>query len=125
MENNKIETFNYTYSAEQQAELKKIRAKYIPAEESKLDQLRRLDRSAGQKGTAMALVVGVLGTIVMGGGMSMIMVWGGSLFVPGIIVGIAGIAGVCAAYPLYLHTTKKEREKIAPEIIRLTDELMK
>ena len=28
-------------------------------------------------------------------------------------------------YPLYMHITKKEREKIAPEIMRLSDELMK
>ncbi|MCI5752350.1 MAG: hypothetical protein MR038_07730 [Oscillospiraceae bacterium] len=34
-------------------------------------------------------------------------------------------AKVSAAYPLYSHVTKKEREKIAPEMIRLTDELMK
>lgn len=31
---------------------------------------------------------------------------------------------VCCAYPVYTHTLLKEREKIAPEIIRLTDELM-
>ena len=43
----------------------------------------------------------------------------------GIIIGIVGIVLVSLAYPLYNRIVKKEREKIAPEIIRLTDELMK
>ncbi len=32
---------------------------------------------------------------------------------------------VCAAYPIYVAVTKHERERIAPEILRLTDELLK
>ena len=35
------------------------------------------------------------------------------------------IAAVSMAYPLYSYITKKERKKITPEILRLTDELMK
>ena len=61
----------------------------------------------------------------MGVGMSCAMVWQGVLFIPGIIIGLAGIGLVAAAYPVYNYVTKKEREKIAPEIIRLTDELLK
>jgi len=67
----------------------------------------------------------VLSALVLGIGMCCCMVWGGALFIPGIIIGIVGIAGVAAAYPLYERITKKERERIAPEILRLTDELMK
>lgn len=116
-------TFTYTYSAAQQAEVKNIRKKYLPQEESKLEQLRRLDRSATKKGTAIALVVGILGCLVLGAGMSCCMVW--DLFVPGIILGILGLAGVSAAYPLFVRITKRQREKLAPEILRLTDELLK
>ena len=35
------------------------------------------------------------------------------------------IIGICAAYPLYVRITKKQCEKLAPEIMRLADELMK
>ena len=42
-----------------------------------------------------------------------------------IIVGIIGIFMIGCAYPIYHKTLKKEREKIAPEIIRLIDELIK
>jgi len=117
--------FHYTYSAPQQQEVRKIREKYLPREESKLDQLRRLDESTAKKGTALSLVTGVLSALVLGVGMCCCMVWGGWLFAPGIVVGVAGIVGVSMAYPLYTKVTKRERERIAPEILRLTDELMK
>lgn len=119
-----MEQFNYTYSAKQQEEIKKIRSKYMEQEEDKMQQLRRLDQSVTQKSTMYSIIVGVIGALVMGIGMCCCLVWQGKLFVPGIIVGIVGIALICMAYPIYNHITKKEREKIAPEIIRLTDELM-
>lgn len=124
MEENK-ETFSYTYSAKQQEEIERIRKKYMPPEEDKMEQLRRLDRSVAQKGTTVSLIAGIIGTLLLGIGMCCAMVWAGSLFIPGIIIGLVGIAIVTAAYPLYQHIIKKEREKIAPEIIRLTNELMK
>lgn len=124
---NKKETFSYTYSASQQEEIKKIREKYSAPEEQedKMEQLRRLDRSVTKPGTVVSLIVGIIGSLIMGTGMSMSMVWGNDLFIPGIIIGVVGILGIIAAYPVYNSITKKQREKLAPEIIRLTDELMK
>ncbi|MGN1134989.1 MAG: hypothetical protein ACI4SF_02105 [Oscillospiraceae bacterium] len=123
MENN--ENFSYTYSAKEQEEIKKIREKYVPKEHDKMEQLRSLDRRVTNKGTIISVIVGVIGTLLLGVGMCCTMLWADSFFVVGIIVGIIGIAVLSAAYPLYTHIIKKEREKIAPEIIRLTDELMK
>lgn len=40
-------------------------------------------------------------------------------------IGAVGLVLVCLAYPVYNRVVKKERGRIAPEIIRLTDELMK
>lgn len=125
--NEKQDTFTYTYSAPQQEEIRRIREKYAPPDqtEDKMEQLRRLDRAAARPGTAAALLLGTAGTLTMGLGMCCTMVWSETLFIPGIIIGVAGIAGICAAYPLYLHITKKRRGKLAPEILRLTDELMR
>ncbi|MBD5115334.1 MAG: hypothetical protein HDT46_09095 [Ruminococcaceae bacterium] len=124
---NSNETFNYTYSASQQEEIKKIREKYsAPKEqENKMERLRQLDRSVTRPGTIAALIVGIASSLIMGTGMSMCMVWGDELFIPGIVVGVAGMIGVAIAYPLYSAVTKKRKEKLAPEIIRLSDELMK
>jgi hypothetical protein len=117
------ETFQYTYSAKQQAEIQKIREKYVTKEENKLEQLRRLDESATKPGTIVALVVGILSTLLLGVGMCCTMVWADKWFIPGIGIGVIGLCGLGAAYPLYQAMTKKRREKIAPEILRLTEEL--
>lgn len=119
------EVFHYTYSAKEQAEIKNIREKYAPPEEDKMAQLRRLDASVNQKATTLALIAGILGALILGIGMSCTMVWQDVLFIPGIVIGVVGIIGISLAYPLYNRTLKREREKIAPEILRLTDELMK
>lgn len=115
--------FHYTYSSKQQEEIERIREKYVPKEESKMDQLRRLDASATKPGMAAAILIGVVGALLLGIGMCCTMVWMGAMFVPGIVIGAVGIAGIAAAYPLYAHITKKRREKLAPEILRLTNEL--
>jgi len=135
MENKEKETFNYTYSAKEQEEIKAIRKKYAAPEqdEDKMTQLRRLDAAVTQKATSVSLVFGVIGALILGMGMSLAMtdigkiigLLGGMAMLIGILIGIVGIVLVSVAYPIYNSIIKKEREKIAPEIIRLTDELMK
>lgn len=125
MENNENKSFSYTYSANQQNEVKRIRDKYIPKEADKMEQLRKLDQSVTEKAMIKSMSVGIIGALVMGTGMSCAMVWKGIWFIPGIVIGLIGICAVSAAYPVYNRTLKLEREKIAPEVIRLTDELMK
>lgn len=122
---NNNEVFEYTYSATMQEEVKKIREKYIatPKEEDKLETLRRLDASVTRKGTILSLILGVLGTLIFGTGMCCCLVW--NLFILGVIVGLIGLVGVSLAYPAYSYVTNKEREKIAPQILSLTEELLK
>ena len=117
------EVFEYTYSAPHRRKVQKIREKYLPKEVTKLDQLRALDAGMTRRGTAVSLVHGILYALVLGLGMSCCMVWAGSLFLPGIVIGCVGLAGVAATYPIYNHIVKQERDKIAPEILRLTEEL--
>ena len=117
------EVFEYTYSAPQQSEVRKIREKYLPKEVTKMDQLRALDAGVTRRGTAVSLVHGILYALVLGLGMSCCMVWGGRLFLPGIVIGCVGLSGVAATYPIYNHIVKQERDRIAPEILRLTEEL--
>lgn len=131
--NNGNEGFHYTYSAKEQEELKRIREKYTPREEDKMDRLRRLDNSVTQKAQIVSLVFGIIGALILGFGMSLAMSELGEILgtshdlamLIGIAIGIIGAILVCLAYPMYNHIIKKERQKIAPEIIRLTDELMK
>ena len=124
------EGFRFTYSAEQQKEVEAIRKKYIPKEEDKMEQLRKLHAIPTQKAQAASLAVGIIGALIMGTGMSFAMTdigaaLGSLAMVIGIAIGIVGMVLVALAYPLYNRVLKKQREKIAPEILRLTDELLK
>lgn len=124
------EGFSFTYSAAQQQEVENIRKKYLPKEEDKMEQLRKLHNSATQKAQACSIALGVIGALVLGTGMSLCMTelsgfLGGTAMFIGIPVGLVGLVLVALAYPVYNRVLKKERERIAPEILRLTDELMK
>lgn len=127
MENN--QSFEYTYSAQQNKEVEAIRKKYLPREEDKMEQLRRLHYSATQKAQAASIAVGVIGALILGTGMSLTMTdigatLGTMALVLGIVIGLLGLGMVGLAYPVYNRTLQTERAKIAPEILRLTEELM-
>ena len=124
------EGFHFTYSAAQQQEVEAIRKKYLPREEDKMEQLRKLHAIPTQKAQAASLAVGIIGALIMGTGMSLAMTdigaaLGSLAMVIGILVGIVGMVLVALAYPLYNRVLKKQRERIAPEILRLSDELLK
>ena len=133
---NKETSFEYTYSAAQREEAEKIRRKYVQPQQTKMDLLRQLDRSASRKAQRKAITVGTIGTLLLGVGMSLSMtdlgqilglVWNGyDISMPlGIVIGLVGIVQVALAYPVYDRALKKARKRIAPEILRLTDELMR
>ena len=124
------EEFSFTYSAQQQKEVEEIRKKYLPREEDKMEQLRRLHAIPTQKAQAASLAVGVIGALILGTGMSVCLTdigaaLGSLAMVIGILVGVVGMVLVALAYPLYNRVLKKNRDKIAPEILRLSDELLK
>ena len=123
-------SFEYTYSAQRQQEVEEIRKAYLPKEEDKMEKLRKLHSIPTQKAQSASIAVGVIGALILGTGMSLCMTelgaaLGNLAMVMGIIIGLAGIILVALAYPLYNRTLKKERERIASEILRLTDELLK
>ncbi len=133
MENKNTDVgFNYTYSAVEQDEIKKIREKYQPKVEDDMSKLRKLDAEVTNKATMNSLVIGIIGALIMGTGMSFVMTDLGAVFglqgnlnlVVGIIVGLVGLVLAGTAYPMYVKVLKRERAKAAPEILRLTEELI-
>lgn len=125
----KNHAFEYTYSAQRQQEVEEIRKAYLPKEEDKMERLRKLHAIPTQRAQALSLAIGIVGALILGTGMSLCMTelgdfLGGRAMLVGIPVGIAGLILTALAYPLYSRTLNKERVKIAPEVLRLTDELM-
>ena len=117
------ENFNYTYSAERQSEIDAIRKKYLPQneQEDKLAQLRKLDASVGTPGLIASMALGIVSALVFGVGMCCFLVW--SLWVLGALLCVIGVVGMLVAPWLYRRLVEKRKAEIAPEILRLTEEL--
>ena len=119
----KNEVFVYSYSAEEQDIVRKIRQKYMPEEENKMEQLIKLDKSTRTMGRVAAITLGIVSTLVFGTGMCCVLEW--DMFILGVIIGMIGIGGMVSSYPIYSYINKKHMEKIAPKIMELTEELLK
>ena len=122
------EGFSYTYSAEENQKFRRgvaaIRTRYEEKDsrETKMEQLRKLDRKARSVSMTAALVLGIGGMLIFGTGMSLVLVW--NFQVPGILVGILGMALMAAAYPVMKYLEKKCRKKYGPAILELSKELL-
>lgn len=119
--------FNYTYKAPNESErmeIESIRRQYSKAtkEESKLDKLRRLDKTVKNAGTVLPLVIGIIGTLIFGLGLTMILEW--NLILWGIVIMLIGSVPTALAYPLSLKLTKLYKEKYGDEILSLSEELL-
>ena len=118
---------------DQQFMAQKIRTQYMEKESTELDELRSLDAKVKRPANVFAYVFGSISAIIMGAGMSLIMtdlpeffdLPGNMAMVFGIIVGAVGGTLAGFAYPIYNSIVKAKRKKLAPEIIRLTDEFIK
>ena len=115
--------FRYRYSAKQNAEVQAIRNKYLPREESKLEELRRLDYEVSNAGLPQALAVGIVGCLIFGLGMCITMevLFGGMVL--GALIDLCGMAAMIAAYPVYRSCFRKAKTKHQPRILELIAEL--
>ena len=121
MENN---TFTYQYSAARNREVENIRKKYLPHKESKLQILKKLDARAQGAGMVEGLCVGVIGALLFGVGLCF-----GFDALPGadwltLLFAVLGVMTMLPAYPIYRHISRKTRERLTPEILRLSEEIM-
>jgi len=136
MDHHEHEAFRFTYSAKEQDEIAVIRQKYLPAapkEENAMTRVRRLDAAVTRKAEIVALTLGIIGVLVMGSGMSLVMseldaalgLDHITALIVGVIIGVVGMVVAGIAYPVYNRVLKKEREKIAPEILSLIEKATK
>lgn len=116
--------FKYNYSSSENEEAKRIRNKYIPKEESKLEILKTLDRKVQNAGIAQSLILGMIGCMIFGIGICMALeaIAGGILFAAA--CGVSGLAIMLTAYPVYRYISVKTKNKFAPKILELSDELL-
>ena len=111
--------------------VEKIRSQYTGQEYTDLDALKALDAKVKKPAKVFGYTYGSIGIIVMGAGMSLVMTDIGSLLgmtealIPGIAVGIAGLAMVLSAYPICRKMLDSRKKKYAPRIMELSDRITK
>ena len=122
MENN---TFSYNYSAARNKEVESIRRKYMPREESKLERLKKLDLRIQMAGTIESLCFGIVGALVFGIGMCFFLnVFAGGAWLTALLM-VLGAVIMIPAYPIYRRITRKTKAELTPEILRLSEEIIK
>ena len=111
--------------------VEKIRSQYTEAEHTELDALKALDAKVKRPAKVFGYTYGSIGAIVMGAGMSLVMTDIGSMLgmtdamVPGIAVGIWGLAMVLTTYPIYKKFLNSRKKKYAHQIMELSERVMK
>ena len=123
-------TFEYTYTAPTEEERKRaqsIRERYQTQAQSsatdKVAQLQALDKKVKYPPMVLAWIMGGVGTLIFGGGLSMILEL--DMFLWGVILAAVGIIPVALAYPLYRLINEKRKAKYREEILRLSSEILK
>jgi len=115
---------------DQQFMAQKIRTQYMEKQSTELDALRELDTKVKRPANVFAYTFGSLGAIIMGAGMSLVMTEIGAIIgiantmVPGIVIGVAGMAVVLVNYPIYKKILASRKKRYADEIIKLSDNII-
>ena len=115
--------FSYTYSAACNQEVLNIRKKYLPREETKLEELKRLDSLVQNSGVTESLCAGIGGCLVFGLGLCLAMEVIGHMIWLGVILGLIGTTGMLAAFPVYRKFFNRAKAQHAPRILELAAQL--
>ena len=111
--------------------VEKIRSQYTEQEHTELDALKALDTKVKKPANVFGYTYGSIGAIVMGAGMSLVMTDIGAMLgvtkamVPGIVIGILGLAMVLTTYPIYKKILTSRKKKYAHQIMELSERIMK
>ena len=116
---------------DQQFMAQKIRTQYMEKQFTELDELRTLDAKVKRPANVFAYAFGSLSAIIMGAGMSLVMTDIGTILgianamIPGIIIGIVGMAMAIANYPIYKGILDGRKKKYGAEILALSEKIMR
>ena len=111
--------------------VQKIRTQYTEKQHTELDALKTLDAKVKRPANVFAYTYGSVSAVVMGAGMSLVMTEIGatiglaSAMVPGIIIGVIGMGMALSTYPIYKKMLNARKKKYAPEILKLSEKIMK
>lgn len=110
--------------------IQKIRTQYTEKEHTELDALKALDKKVKAPANRFAWTFGTIAALVLGAGMSLVMTDIAQTLglenpmVPGIVIGLTGMALAIANYPIYKAILSARRKKYAAQILTLSEKLL-
>ena len=111
--------------------VQKIRTQYTEKQHTELDELKALDAKVKKPANVFAYTYGSVSAIIMGAGMSLVMTEIGAIIglasamLPGIVIGVVGMGMALTTYPIYKKMLSARKKKYAPEILKLSEKIMK
>lgn len=119
--------FEYKYTApttQERKEIESIRNSYILPKKSisKLDLLRKLDSNVKNIPIMLSLIVGIVGTLIFGLGLTFVLEWNNLVW--GIVLCSIALIPIGLAYLVYQKSSKHMKEKYSDQIIKLSEELL-
>ena len=121
------EVIEYTYYApteKERQEAEHIRRIYLSEKKTdKLSRMRELDKKVKTPPMIWSLSLGIIGTLIFGGGLAVIMEF--DKLIIGSVLGLAGLIPIAIAYPVYKKILEKGKKKYGAEILTLADEILK
>ena len=119
------------HNNDQEFLVQKIRTQYTEKQHTELDALKALDAKVKRPANVFAYTYGSLSAIIMGTGMSLVMTDLGAIIglssamIPGIVIGVVGMGMALSTYPIYKKMLNNRKKKYAPEILKLSEKIMK
>lgn len=109
--------------------VQKIRTQYTEKQHTELDALKELDARVKRPANIFGYTYGSISAIIMGAGMSLVMTEIGTIIglaspmVPGIAIGVVGLAMALSTYPIYKKILSSRKKKFAPQILALSEKI--
>lgn len=129
---NAKEEFSYSYKPLDQdvrKEVLSIKEQYSGQKKalSKVERLRKLDAKVKNPALIWSLVLGIVGILMFGVGMTIGLEMdrlGNTRYILASIIGALSIIPMGISYPLYKKILEKKKQKYKDEIIKLSDEIL-
>jgi len=104
--------------------VEQIEGRYGENAPDKVEELKKLDDKVQTPPKALAYVLGIFGTLVLGVGMCICLdVITSGLMAVGVVVGVVGIALIVANYFIFKAFLSKRKKKYGEQILKLVNEL--
>ena len=108
------------------SEIEKIKSRYSEKQTviTDYEKLKQLDKKAKMPATIFSYVFGIVGTLIMGFGMSICLGALLNIMWVGVLFGVIGVSAISINYFIYKKLINKGKQKYSQEILDISSKLL-